>query len=1218
MQNNMYVFPARKFQIQTPGSATFTTIAWMLNRGYVAVGGSDGALRVMLLNLDQDKSAGPSSASLSPWLSSQQLEGHSASVRLLCWNEIHQKLASSDDAGLIIVWMSHGADESWFEEMINNRQRSTVASLKWSNDGSRIAIAYEDGQIILGSVDGNRLWNKDIGASLVKLAWNSDDTLLLIGFTDGEVHAYDQNGNFCMKIQMLCVENVEMETALKDLKRDVIVSMEWFVPTRPCKMQQTNVRKESMGPQRNANWGKVPEGRPLFLIAYQNGNIQLMCSENICKNVRIVRLPSTLIVTAHWSPDGSMFAVAGLQMDLPESERNVMHFISAYGEKLQTIRLAAGHLSGIAWEASGYRIGALIDTNIYLVVMKLAYQWTFCGQTLVFAYKSAASLHEVLVFYETKMEVKTKRFVHNLCALRSFGDYCVAIFRTEELRGAYSMQLCDSIGTPVDTHTTNVQPDFVAINGTMVLIASADCFVVWHYSVPRQNVAAGGDSRSRTGSESQTDKVHYVDEHRGEESQKKSNEGVTADRICAVAAAKDFFLIARESGLIHRYSLPDLSLRWAHRSNIQMPKLMALNCVGNRLAIVGKHNTLRFFTLSDQNAFSPVLGFERKEVWAIEWDGEKDDTLAIMEKQRLLVIRGTETEEPVAHSGRICQFKDLVVKTVLLDEVFREPEKLGKQHFVDIEIKVLKSVKDLLNAGKISEAIVLIERNTHPKLWNILATAALKRLDFQTAEHAFVKLEDYGGIQFLKRLQNIHSDGLKKAEVCAFLGDLETAEKIYFENDRRDLAIDMLKKMNDWCRITQLIQTSSGPGDDILAQQTWHHVGDFYAERQKWQNAAHYYEMSKSYAQLAKCYLMLDDFCRMETLSRELPEGHEVLLQLAETFSNYGLCEQSVNCFLKCDRISEAFEMCIKLNKWDKATELSDKFHLANVEQLLSQYAFQMVGNKTKNLAMAQLYRKAAKFIQAAKIVYEVAKAEHEKQVPSQRLKKLYVMGALLVEEYHEQNREKLAKRREEGASDASIALRGMLAEDQTLSMEEARMIDTAWRGAEAFHFFMLAHRQLYEGTYEAAMKTALTLVTFEDLLKPVEIYSLLALTSYLTEYYGICSKAFMRLETMEKVAKAEREVYTELAMQIFFRNEPKDSAAPLAECPNCGQMIPDHSLSCPNLKCNHRLPICVASGQPIFEPQFWLCAKCKHRAKQSEIASFAFCPLCHCEFSGY
>ena len=50
----------------------------------------------------------------------------------------------------------------------------------------------------------------------------------------------------------------------------------------------------------------------------------------------------------------------------------------------------------------------------------------------------------------------------------------------------------------------------------------------------------------------------------------------------------------------------------------------------------------------------------------------------------------------------------------------------------------------------------------------------------------------------------------------------------------RDLAIDMLKKMYDWSRIQQILQNSSGPGDDILMQQAWKHVGDYFFERQKW------------------------------------------------------------------------------------------------------------------------------------------------------------------------------------------------------------------------------------------------------------------------------------------------------------------------------------------------------------------------------------------------
>jgi len=42
--------------------------------------------------------------------------------------------------------------------MINNRNKSVVKHMRWSADGTKICIAYEDGAVILGSVDGQRLW----------------------------------------------------------------------------------------------------------------------------------------------------------------------------------------------------------------------------------------------------------------------------------------------------------------------------------------------------------------------------------------------------------------------------------------------------------------------------------------------------------------------------------------------------------------------------------------------------------------------------------------------------------------------------------------------------------------------------------------------------------------------------------------------------------------------------------------------------------------------------------------------------------------------------------------------------------------------------------------------------------------------------------------------------------------------------------------------------
>ena len=85
----------------------------------------------------------------------QTLEGHNGDVCVVTWNENYRKLTTSDQYGLIIVWMLHKS--MWFEEMINNRNKSVVRDMKWTADGQKICIVYEDGAVIVGSVDGNRL-----------------------------------------------------------------------------------------------------------------------------------------------------------------------------------------------------------------------------------------------------------------------------------------------------------------------------------------------------------------------------------------------------------------------------------------------------------------------------------------------------------------------------------------------------------------------------------------------------------------------------------------------------------------------------------------------------------------------------------------------------------------------------------------------------------------------------------------------------------------------------------------------------------------------------------------------------------------------------------------------------------------------------------------------------------------------------------------------------
>lgn len=61
----------------------------------------------------------------------------------------------------------------------------------------------------------------------------------------------------------------------------------------------------------------------------------------------------------------------------------------------------------------------------------------------------------------------------------------------------------------------------------------------------------------------------------------------------------------------------------------------------------------------------------------------------------------------------------------------------------------------MLEKVNILGATEFIEKNSHPKLWSLLAEVALKRLDTATAEHAFVMLKDYAGIQLIKRINSI-------------------------------------------------------------------------------------------------------------------------------------------------------------------------------------------------------------------------------------------------------------------------------------------------------------------------------------------------------------------------------------------------------------------------------------------------------------------------------
>lgn len=307
--------------------------------------------------------------------------------------------------------------------------------------------------------------------------------------------------------------------------------------------------------------------------------------------------------------------------------------------------------------------------------------------------------------------------------------------------------------------------------------------------------------------------------------------------------SEKLLLVGRESGCVMEFSVPQIVMRHNHRLSSRAYKI-SINSNSTRAAIIDTAGVLTTLDLVDGGGtvnYTAVVTnasagrIERKDVWAMCWASDNPQLLAIMEKTRMYVLRGVDPEEPISCSGYICNFEDLEITGVLLDELvsgLTAPVKAD--HLLQLRVKSLRDTEELLVHVGIAEAKQFIEDNPHPRLWRLLAEAALRKLDFDTAEAAFVRCTNYPGIQLIKRMRQMQQhEGLQRAEVAAFFGDFDEAEKLYIDADRRDLAIELRRTLCDWFRTVQLYRMGPGISDQQM-EQVWREIGGHFANSRSW------------------------------------------------------------------------------------------------------------------------------------------------------------------------------------------------------------------------------------------------------------------------------------------------------------------------------------------------------------------------------------------------
>lgn len=179
-----------------PGGVGVGCVSWDNRDGWLCCGAGNGLIKIIKLDGDSSGQAKVTTFTLT---------GHTESnskVTACCWNEAHRKLTTTDETGHIVVWAKH--ESQWHEEMINNRNKSVVTDMRWSPDGTRICIAYRDGAVIVGNVDGARMWGKELQMALDKLTWSPNGQNIVFSTMQGEVYVYDADGNQISQLKTDC------------------------------------------------------------------------------------------------------------------------------------------------------------------------------------------------------------------------------------------------------------------------------------------------------------------------------------------------------------------------------------------------------------------------------------------------------------------------------------------------------------------------------------------------------------------------------------------------------------------------------------------------------------------------------------------------------------------------------------------------------------------------------------------------------------------------------------------------------------------------------------------------------------------------------------------------------------------------------------------------------------------------------------------------------
>lgn len=1005
---------------------------------FMAIGGEDGFLKVVQIDLNKSKKNEDGTA-VSPLTFSQNLSCHKKRIISLTWNSQVDKLTTCDEEGVIVVWKFTERDQ-WETEMINNREVSFVSDLKWSKMGNYLCFVYDDGHAIVGTSEGSRSWGNDVKQGLYLVEWSPDESLLLFCVLNHNITVFSASG----------YQVGEMEIP-QDLRNVKIATISWW--SSPYSESLMNIEDKHL------------------VIAFINGTILLYDNHQDLDPIRISS-EHKKINKAQWNPNGDILAVSGIYVEKGEKKESINFYSWKNLELLTTIKIP-NQITCFCWESHGTKLAITTESFILFCLVKPKYKWCYFSDTLVYSYKTNSE-HHTVIFWDVKKNIRNFKYVKNLRDIVSYGSFCLLTAQVSDKN--YIAILCNSIGSPVDNRIINICPEFTAINRTHAIVASKHYVYVWQFRNPTSN-----DLQKYYGHKINIDllkrslmkeiaffleenpnmKDNYILEHFTPT--KTSNDPITS--LCANG---EFIIVACESGRGLKYTLSDMSS--SERISIGTRLIrMGISNDGVYLWGIDDQNYLGIWDLtkdSKSNVGKLLKGqkidFDKKDVWTVIWSNDSK-SFAFIEKNKLTIYKNFEVEETLQCNGHLAEFSDLTITAVMLEDLLVNPTVDKVFEVDDIVIKCetlkLRNLREMIEAKKpMNELFQFVEQNSHDKFWTILTEHSMLSLDFITAEKCLIKYQDFMGLILLKRLKTIDDDMLKKAEIYQHFFEYDKAEEIYNSLERKDLIINMRIKLGHWNKVIHLIQESSVIQEDNL-KVACNNLALQHVENKEFDKAEELFFKTNNREELVNVWFKTENFDKASEYIDQIPEESDFLLFMGEKFELYGLTEEAVKCYIRYGDIKRAIDICVLMNKWNLAVDLAHKHGLFQIEGLVNKFCNILI-EKNKKMDLVEFYRKAQRNTEAAKILIKIAEELKALNASPIILKKIYVVAALEMESFKTRYIDAQITNTMTSNQQNTQTLDTLITSEMSNVSDKA--LNNPWKGAEAFHYYMLCQNQLY------------------------------------------------------------------------------------------------------------------------------------------------------------